>query len=126
VKVKEPLPEEYPLIRSGQSLFTYFHFAASRELTDAMLRSGATCLAYETLRDAQGRLPLLTPMSEVAGRMSIQEGAKYLERPQMGRGILLAAFPVSPRLTLRSSAGSWGRTPPRSLPVFKPTSPSST
>lgn len=93
VKVKEPLPPEYPLIRAGQTLFTYFHFAASRELTDAMLTSGATCLAYETLRDAQGRLPLLTPMSEVAGRMSIQEGAKYLERPQMGRGILLAGVP---------------------------------
>jgi len=93
VKVKEPLPPEYPLIRRGQTLFTYFHFAASRELTDVMLASGANCLAYETLRDAQGRLPLLTPMSEVAGRMSIQEGAKYLERPQMGRGILLAGVP---------------------------------
>lgn len=93
VKVKEPLAPEYPLIRKGQTLFTYFHFAADRELTDAMLASGATCLAYETLRDAQGRLPLLTPMSEVAGRMSIQEGAKYLERPQMGRGILLAGVP---------------------------------
>jgi alanine dehydrogenase len=93
VKVKEPLPPEYPLIRSGQTLFTYFHFAADRGLTEAMLASGATCLAYETLRDAQGRLPLLTPMSEVAGRMSIQEGAKYLERPQMGRGILLAGVP---------------------------------
>jgi alanine dehydrogenase len=93
VKVKEPLQEEYPLIRAGQALFTYFHFAASRELTEAMLDSGATCLAYETLRDAQGRLPLLTPMSEVAGRMSIQEGAKFLERPQMGRGILLAGVP---------------------------------
>jgi alanine dehydrogenase len=93
VKVKEPLPPEWPLIRSGQSIFTYFHFAADRGLTDAMLRSGATCLAYETLRDAQGRLPLLTPMSEVAGRMSIQEGAKFLERPQMGRGILLAGVP---------------------------------
>jgi alanine dehydrogenase len=93
VKVKEPLPPEYPLIRAGQALFTYFHFAASRELTEVMLASGASCLAYETLRDAQGRLPLLTPMSEVAGRMSIQEGAKYLERPQMGRGILLAGVP---------------------------------
>jgi alanine dehydrogenase len=93
VKVKEPLPQEYPLIRSGQTLFTYFHFAADRALTEAMLKSGATCLAYETLRDAQGRLPLLTPMSEVAGRMSIQEGAKYLERPQLGRGILLAGVP---------------------------------
>ncbi len=93
VKVKEPLPSEYPLIRTGQTLFTYFHFAADRALTDAMLKSGATCLAYETLRDAQGRLPLLTPMSEVAGRMSIQEGAKYLEKPQLGRGILLAGVP---------------------------------
>lgn len=93
VKVKEPQAEEYPLIRSGQTLFTYFHFAASRELTDAMLQSGASCLAYETLRDDNGRLPLLTPMSEVAGRMSIQEGAKYLEKPQMGRGILLGGVP---------------------------------
>lgn len=93
VKVKEPMVSEWPLIRAGQAIFTYFHFAASRELTEAMLRSGATCLAYETLRDAQGRLPLLTPMSEVAGRMSIQEGAKYLERPQMGRGILLGGVP---------------------------------
>lgn len=93
VKVKEPLWQEWPLIRPGQTLFTYFHFAASRELTEAMLGSGATCLAYETLRDPQGRLPLLTPMSEVAGRMSIQEGAKYLERPQQGRGILLAGVP---------------------------------
>ena len=93
VKVKEPQPEEYPLIRPGQLLFTYFHFAASRQLTDAMLASGATCCAYETLRDQRGRLPLLTPMSEVAGRMSIQEGAKYLERPQMGRGILLGGVP---------------------------------
>lgn len=93
VKVKEPQPEEYPLIRPGQLLFTYFHFAASRELTEAMVASGATCFAYETLRDRHGRLPLLTPMSEVAGRMSIQEGAKYLERPQMGRGILLGGVP---------------------------------
>ena len=74
-------------------LFTYFHFAADRELTEAMLSTGATCVAYETLADDQGRLPLLTPMSEVAGRMSIQEGAKYLERPQMGRGILLGGVP---------------------------------
>ena len=92
VKVKEPLPEEWPLVRSGQALFTYFHFAASRELTQAMVDSGATCIAYETLSEG-GSLPLLTPMSEVAGRMSIQEGAKYLERPQMGRGILLGGVP---------------------------------
>jgi alanine dehydrogenase len=93
MKVKEPQPDEYPLIRSGQTLFTYFHFAADQQLTEAMLKSGATCVAYETLEDAAGRLPLLTPMSEVAGRMSIQEGAKFLERPQMGRGILLAGVP---------------------------------
>lgn len=93
VKVKEPQSEEFELIRKEQMLFTYFHFAASKELTTAMIDSGATCFAYETLRDQQGRLPLLTPMSEVAGRMSIQEGAKYLERPQMGRGILLGGVP---------------------------------
>jgi len=93
IKVKEPLPDEYALIRKDQIVFTYFHFASSRELTEAMVESGSTCVAYETLRDSQGRLPLLTPMSEVAGRMSIQEGAKYLERPQMGRGILLGGVP---------------------------------
>jgi len=96
VKVKEPQAEEVPLIRHGQTIFTYFHFAASRSLTEAMIESGAICVAYETLRDEAGRLPLLTPMSEVAGRMSIQEGAKYLERPQMGRGILLGGVPGVP------------------------------
>ena len=96
VKVKEPLESEWSLIRSNQLVFTYFHFAASRQLTEAMIESGATCLAYETLRDDKGRLPLLTPMSEVAGRMSIQEGAKYLEKPQMGRGILLGGVPGVP------------------------------
>jgi len=93
LKVKEPLPEEWPLLRSDQVVFTYFHFAADQALTEAVLTSGATAVAYETLRDERGRLPLLTPMSEVAGRMSIQEGAKYLERPQMGRGILLGGVP---------------------------------
>ena len=93
LKVKEPQPDEIPLMRSGQVLFTYFHFAASEELTKGCVASGATCVAYETLRDEHGRLPLLTPMSEVAGRMSIQEGAKYLERPQEGRGILLGGVP---------------------------------
>ena len=93
IKVKEPQPTEIPAIRPGQVIFTYFHFAANRPLTEAMIRSKATCLAYETLRDSRGQLPLLTPMSEVAGRMSIQEGAKYLERPQMGRGILLGGVP---------------------------------
>jgi alanine dehydrogenase len=93
VKVKEPLADEWPRLRAGQILFTYLHFAADRKLTEAVLASGCTAVAYETLRDDQGRLPLLTPMSEVAGRMSIQEGAKYLERPQMGRGILLGGVP---------------------------------
>lgn len=96
IKVKEPQAVEWPRIRTGQVIFTYFHFAASRELTAAMMASGASCVAYETLRDEHGRLPLLTPMSEVAGRMSIQEGAKYLERPQSGRGILLAGVPGVP------------------------------
>src|SRR4051794_26861066 len=93
VKVKEPQSEECPLLRQEQVLFTYFHFAADETLTRAIIASGITAIAYETLRDPRGSLPLLTPMSEVAGRMSIQEGAKYLERPQEGRGILLAGVP---------------------------------
>jgi alanine dehydrogenase len=93
VKVKEPLPEEWPLLRSGQIVFTYFHFAADEKLTRAVMKSGITAIAYETIRDARGQLPLLTPMSEVAGRMSIQEGAKFLERPFEGRGILLGGVP---------------------------------
>ena len=93
LKVKEPQPEECKLLRRGQIVFTYFHFAADRQLTEAVLQSGCTAVAFETLRDDRGRLPLLTPMSEVAGRMSVQEGAKYLERPQMGRGILLGGVP---------------------------------
>ena len=89
VKVKEPQPQEIVMLREGQTVFCYFHFAVSRELTVGCLEAGITAVAYETLRDVHGRLPLLTPMSEVAGKMSIQEGAKYLERPMMGRGILL-------------------------------------
>ena len=109
VKVKEPQPPELSLIRSGQTVFTYFHFAADRALTEGFLATGATAVAYETLRDERGRLPLLTPMSEVAGRMSIQEGAKYLERPQMGRGILLGGVPgVAPADVLVLGAGTVG------------------
>jgi len=93
VKVKEPQPGEIALLRRGQIVFTYFHLAADRQLTESLLATGCIAVAYETLRDDHGRLPLLTPMSEVAGRMSIQEGAKYLERPQMGRGILLGGVP---------------------------------
>lgn len=109
VKVKEPQPQELPLIRPRQTVFTYFHFAASRPLTEGFLATGATAVAYETLRDERGRLPLLIPMSEVAGRMSIQEGAKYLERPQMGRGILLGGVPgVAPADVLVLGAGTVG------------------
>ena len=93
VKVKEPLPDEWPLMRPEQVVFTYFHFAASEDLTRAVMQSGITAIAYETIKDARGQLPLLTPMSEVAGRMSIQEGAKFLERPFQGRGILLGGVP---------------------------------
>ena len=93
VKVKEPQESEWRYLRADQTVFTYFHFAADERLTTAILDSGVTAIAYETLRDARGGLPLLTPMSEVAGRMSIQEGAKYLERPQEGRGILLSGVP---------------------------------
>lgn len=89
VKVKEPQPAELGKLRPRQIVFAYFHFAASRELTEGCLRANITAVAYETLADGDGRLPLLTPMSEVAGKMSIQEGAKYLEKPMMGRGILL-------------------------------------
>ena len=96
VKVKEPLEPEFSLIRRGQVLFTYFHFAASGPLTRTLLEKGAVCIAYETIQEADGSLPLLTPMSEVAGRMAIQEGAKYLERPQEGRGILLSGVPGVP------------------------------
>ena len=96
IKVKEPMAAEWPLLRKGQILFTYFHFAASEELTRNVLATGVTAVAYETLRGPKGDLPCLTPMSEVAGRMSIQEGAKYLERPQEGRGILLGGVPGVP------------------------------
>ncbi|MCX6359271.1 MAG: alanine dehydrogenase [Armatimonadetes bacterium] len=96
VKVKEPQPEEYPLIAPGQVVFTYFHFAASEQLTAGMVRSGAVCVAYETIEMPGGHLPLLTPMSEVAGRMAIQQGAKFLERPMEGRGILLSGVPGVP------------------------------
>src|SRR5437764_14034667 len=109
VKVKEPMPEEWSLLRAGQILFTYFHFAADENLTRAVMASGITAVAYETIKDARGTLPLLTPMSEVAGRMSIQEGAKYLERPFEGRGILLGGVPgVRPANVVVLGAGVVG------------------
>jgi alanine dehydrogenase len=89
IKVKEPIEKEYKLIQPNQLLFTYFHFASSKKLTEAMIESNSICLAYETVEDEQGKLPLLIPMSEVAGRMATQEGAKYLGKPQGGFGILL-------------------------------------
>lgn len=110
VKVKEPIAPEYPLVKKGQVLFTYFHFASDEELTEAMLKSGATCIAYETVRDRAGALPLLVPMSEVAGRMSVQEGARFLEKPQGGKGILLGGVPgVKPAKVLILGAGVVGR-----------------
>ena len=109
VKVKEPQPEEVRMLSAGQIMFTFFHFAASRELTEGCLAAHLTAVAYETLADEQGRLPLLTPMSEVAGRMSIHEGAKFLERPLEGRGILLAGVPgVAPANVLILGGGVVG------------------
>ena len=96
IKVKEPIEAEYKLVREGQLVFTYFHFASSRPLTDAMIDSKSVCIAYETVETADRKLPLLVPMSEVAGRMSIQEGAKYLEKPVRGRGVLLGGVPGVP------------------------------
>ncbi len=98
--VKEPQPSEYALIREGQIIFTYFHFAASKQLTEEMMKSGAVCIAYETIEAADGSLPLLTPMSEVAGRMAAQQGAKYLERAQGGGGMLMVGVPGVPPATV--------------------------
>lgn len=109
MKVKEPIEPEYKLIRKDQLLFTYFHFASYEPLTHAMIGTGAVCLAYETVERADGTLPLLVPMSEVAGRMSIQEGAKYLEKPLKGRGILLGGVPgVMPAKVLVLGGGVVG------------------
>jgi len=109
VKVKEPIEEEYKLVKSGQIVFTYFHFASSQALTEAMLASNAVCIAYETVQEADGSLPLLTPMSEIAGRMATQQGAKLLEKPIKGKGILLGGVPgVQPGKVLVIGAGVVG------------------
>lgn len=109
VKVKEPIEQEYGLIKPNQVVFTYFHFASSEPLTHAMIKSNAVCIAYETVEDNDGTLPLLIPMSEVAGRMSIQQGAKYLEKPIKGRGVLLGGVPgVPPGKVLVLGAGIVG------------------
>ncbi len=93
MKVKEPIAVEWPRMRNGQVIYTYFHFAAAEELTRAVIKSGAIAVAYETVQLPSGELPLLTPMSEVAGRMAVQEGAKYLEKVFGGSGILLGGVP---------------------------------
>ena len=109
IKVKEPIEPEYKLIRKDQLLFTYFHFASYEPLTHAMIESGSVCLAYETVELPDRSLPLLVPMSEVAGRMSIQEGAKYLEKPMKGRGVLLGGVPgVEPGKVLVIGGGIVG------------------
>lgn len=96
IKVKEPIKQEYKLIKENQLLFTYFHFASYKPLTEAMIKNKSVCLAYETVEASDRSLPLLIPMSEVAGRMAIQEGAKYLEKPQKGIGVLLGGVPGVP------------------------------
>src|SRR3989304_2698178 len=109
IKVKEPIATEWPHLRPGQIVFTYFHLAASEELTRAIMDSGCVAIAYETVQLDSGELPLLTPMSEVAGRMAVQEGAKYLERAGGGRGILLAGVPgVAPGEVLILGGGVVG------------------
>ena len=110
VKVKEPQPEEYGLIREDQVIFTFFHFAASKDLTRSFMDTGAVAIAYETVQDGGGNLPLLVPMSEIAGRMAVQEGAKYLEGPQGGRGVLLSGLPgVAPADVVILGAGVVGK-----------------
>jgi len=109
VKVKEPLPQEYVLLREGQIVFTYFHFAASEQLTRAIMRSRCVALAYETIEKTGGLLPLLSPMSEVAGRMAVQQAAKYLEREHGGRGVLLGGVPgVEPAVVMVIGGGVVG------------------
>ncbi|MCD8306589.1 MAG: alanine dehydrogenase [Prevotella sp.] len=110
VKVKEPIAPEYPLVKKGQLLFTYFHFASDRELTDAMIKSGGVCLAYETVQLADRSLPLLVPMSEVAGRMAIVNGAYYLQKTKGGKGKLICGVPgVKPVKVLVLGGGIVGQ-----------------
>lgn len=109
IKVKEPIASEYNLIKEDQLVFTYFHFASYEPLTEAMIKSKAICLAYETVENPDRSLPLLVPMSEVAGRMAVQQGAKYLEKPVKGRGVLLGGVPgVAPGRVLILGGGIVG------------------
>lgn len=109
IKVKEPLEEEYTLIKKDQIIYTFFHFASSKALTEAMIKSEAVCIAYETVENIDKTLPLLTPMSEVAGRMATQQGAKFLEKPQSGFGVLLGGVPgVKPATVIVLGGGVVG------------------
>ena len=109
IKVKEPIEPEYPLIRKDQLVYTYFHFASDRPLTEAMIKSGAVCLAYETVEEADHSLPLLRPMSEVAGRMAILNGAYYLQKTKGGKGKLISGVPgVKPTKVLVLGGGTVG------------------
>ena len=109
LKVKEPQPEEYVMIREGQIVFTYFHFASSRSLTECICKTGCIAIAYETVEDLRGGLPLLTPMSEIAGRMSIQQGGRYLQREKGGKGILMGGVPgVAPATVMILGGGAVG------------------
>jgi len=110
VKVKEPLKSEYGFLRGGQILFTFLHLAADKPLTEALMKSGCTAVAYETIEDSCGGLPLLRPMSEIAGRLSVQAGARYLEKPLGGRGVLLGGVPgVKSAKTVIIGAGIVGK-----------------
>jgi alanine dehydrogenase len=109
LKVKEPQPSEFAFLRDDQVLFTYLHLAANPEVADALIRAGTTALAYETVEDGRGRLPLLAPMSEVAGRLAVQAGARFLERPRGGRGVLLGGVAgVAPGTVVVIGAGIVG------------------
>jgi alanine dehydrogenase len=109
MRVKEPQPDEYQFLKKGQIYFSYLHLAASEAVTRAMIDSGAVCIAYETIQKADGTLPLLKPMSEVAGPMAIQEGAKYLEMAQGGHGVLLGGVPgVDPGTVMIIGGGTVG------------------
>ena len=109
IKVKEPIEPEYPLVKPGQLIFTYFHFACDKELTDAMIKSGGVCLAYETVQLNNGALPLLIPMSEVAGRMAIVNGSYYLQKTKGGKGKLICGVPgVKPAKVLVLGGGVVG------------------
>ena len=127
LKVKEPIEAEYTRMREGQTLFTYLHLAASKPCTDALMASGTTSIAYETVQTADGALPLLAPMSEVAGRLAAQVGAYHLMRSHGGRGVLMGGVPgVAPPRSSSSAAASPATTPPASPRAWALTSPSST